>query len=617
MPEYVGLVKYPAGSDMYGSAYGEPEWWKDFATTVVAEIAKQAGDANFIKPFTGTGGDLNTLLTPGLHSYWSDWTNRPNDTSGHVMVLPSVSGTGQDRAQLAVPYGGNVGLYKRFRGATGTWSAWERLDSPTSGVTSGAPGQSAAAFKTIPLALTVGGGGNAGVTSGNYRMPMRFGARIVRWRVHIRNNNPRFGTDGPAASISSVYFGPATAAGQFSSAPTLVASGLSTGTTGASTPWQTTPINPDTQYALAYAFTASATNQVVGGGWSASSVNSTTATLTKVVNLPLDVWIEAEVANDVPVVAAFGDSLSSGVGSDLPVYDSWISQWCRANGALPVHYAASGDTMQGWANSSAYKWQRWQHLSRPDAAVLAMGSNDVFGGASLDTLKERRSVALQQLAALVSPVVYSATIMPRSGITGAEEQVRRDYNTWVKTRVDSSRDVFDFAAAISSDDESILPQYDADSIHLNQAGYAALSGSVIRPLAPPSPRVGTGWRKLDTAPALTARTGGSVLIKRTGNQVRVKFVNVTLTDGAGAGVVVRGTELPSGFTPPADGTIMLVGNNGGAATTHTLRSAGSLWWTKTEGTTTQSGDRLNVSLLGEVAWATDDPWPTTLPGTPA
>lgn len=584
-------------------------------------------DARFIKPFTGAGGDLDDYTTPGLHGYWSDTANIPltdPPTSGNVLVLPPPLGTGVALTQIAFPYGMNTSQWKRFKG-TGGYSAWVRMDAGAVDLTTvpTTTPQSPVQLRTLPLILTTGGSGTAGPTSGNYRMPIKYGATITRWRAHFRNNNPRFGIDGPAATISAVYAGPATS-GQFTSAPAQIAAGLTTGTTDAVTPWQATPLTAGTEYAIAYSFTASATNAVVGGGWSASSVNGTSATLTRVVSLPLDVWIEAEVEATVPAVAAFGDSLSSGVSATLPVFDSWLSQWGRANGVLPVHYTASGDTMQGWSDGTAYKWQRWQGLSRPDAVVHAMGSNDVFGGANLDTLKARRAASIELLQRYVSHVIYGMTILPRTAVTGDQETTRRSYNTWIKTKPDAARDVFDVVPAISGNDETISPGFDADGIHLNTAGYAAMAGTLTRPLVSRAltDRLAalerdTGWRKLATTHASAARTGGTVTVKRTHTKVRMRFVDVQLPDGAGPVIVIHPAELPLGFTVPATGTVATVGNGVGSTHLNYLRANGSFWWVKQEQTTTASLSRAGVSLSGEIEWTTDDPWPTTLPGTPA
>lgn len=326
----------------------------------------------------------------------------------------------------------------------------------------------------------MGGSDVAGPTVGIMRMPVKFALRINRWRVHFRNNNPRFGVNGSGVAVAEVYFGPATA-GAFTETPALIASERTTGTV---TPWQRIPIEADTEYALSYSFsTAGSAKRVVGGGWSASSVASKSATLIQVKSMPLDAWIEAEIAPEATVLAVFGDSLSSGVGASLPVFESWLSIYCRRVGALPVHYTASGDTMAGWSNPCANKWARWRHLSRPDAVFHAMGSNDVFAGATLDELQSRRATTMQILADHVSPVIASTTLLPRSRVWGDMEETRRSYNAWLKTSPDQACDLYDMVPPISANDEDVSPGFDSgDGVHLNARGYRSMQTAITRPL---------------------------------------------------------------------------------------------------------------------------------------
>lgn len=391
------------------------------------------------------------------------------------------------------------GYWTRFSGPSG-WAAWTRLDADAidlSGIGTGV-GVSPAGFKTVPLACTVGGGqaSSDADAAGAVRFPLRFAARIQRYRVHIVNINPRFGAFGASKYISGVWMGTpsGTAGGAAAWLPRIGAPGQISAISDGEpneyiTPWNSTPLEANTDYLLSFGYSGTGTAEMNVGGAYVSPIrddaynNSGTGSWTRATRAPFSVWIEAEVAPDVPVVAAFGDSLSSGVGATLPVYDSWLSRWCRDNGALPVHYTASGDTMAGWGDPTHYKWQRWQHLSRPDAVVHAMGSNDVFAaGRTLAELQTRRAASMTLLRTLVSPTIYSATIMPRDAVTGDQEDLRRSYNDWLKLTPDAARDVFDFSAAISDNDESINPGFNADGIHLNTAGYAALAASVDRPI---------------------------------------------------------------------------------------------------------------------------------------
>ena len=76
----------------------------------------------------------------------------------------------------------------------------------------------------------------------------------------------------------------------------------------------------------------------------------------------------------------------------------------------------------------------------------------------------------------VSPVVYDMTILPRTSVTGDAETLRRSYNAWLPKS--GTRQVFNIVPAVSTDDETLMPAFDADGIHLNTAGYAAIAGVV-------------------------------------------------------------------------------------------------------------------------------------------
>lgn len=430
----------------------------------------------------------------------------------------------------------NPGLWTRFFGSGG-WSAWQRLDAGAVDVSKLAtPAGSASAWKTVPIALTVGGSASTRDGEVAARVPVRLGARVNRWRVHIANVNPRFGTHGTSRWISGVWLGRASAGGGPSAVDQVqIANGgnISSTADGAAlehvTRWRTEPLEAGVDYLISYATTGTGTpiEECVGGGWTSptgSDAREATGTWTAATKLPFHVWIEADVHPLTPVVAAFGDSLSSGVGATLPVYDSWLSQLCRRIGALPVHYTASGDTMQGWSDPDHYKWARWQHLSRPDAVIHAMGSNDVFNGADLATLQARHATTINLLRALVSPVIYGATILPRDGVTGSMEDVRRSYNTWLRSHPDT-RQVIDMVPVISANDETITSGFSADGIHLNTAGYKAIADATPD-TAPPTEVVEIG-------PDVAGYVSGSLAMSRVGATITLTMYGLTINNGSG------------------------------------------------------------------------------------
>lgn len=439
------------------------------------------------------GFDANSVddNIPRVINASSQATNLPPGvTAGLLETYVLIPTSFRPKFQRLTTTGMNPEMHTRFSGSGG-WSGWTRIDAGGVSIPEiNTPvSDSAASYRSVPLALTVGGSiTDFETSSGGVRIPIKYSRRIRRWRLHIRNINPREGVAQSATvTIGAVRFGTAKTDDLKNFATHFqIASNLS-GSGDITTPWQNSTIEPNVDHLIAFSWTSTAPpKKVVGGGWTTGGGSTdfyySTAATTAASSLPLDCWIEAEVEADVPIVAVFGDSLSSGVGATTPVYDSWLSQWCRANQALPVHYTASGDTMSGWSNSKHYKWTRWQNLSRPDSVIHAMGSNDVFGGASLDDLKSRRAQTVDILRTLVSNNIYTATILPRSGVTGTSETTRRSYNAWLKTLPDSARDWFDFVPAVSTNDEDISPSFTTDNIHLTKPGYAALANTIVRPL---------------------------------------------------------------------------------------------------------------------------------------
>lgn len=288
--------------------------------------------------------DLNRAVEGSVVSFSSSTAHAPVHGTGTVHTYAIYAST--NLQQTAFVYGSDPQIWMRFAGG-GFWGRWKRMDigalGPTAAIS--APAPSPAGFKTVPLALTVGGGPShrSGTTTGGVRIPIRYGARLGRFKVHLRNINPRVGVPGTGTvTVPKVWVSRHAGNGLPDADSTLIAQDLSSAGTDMATPWVSVPLDADTDYLLIFQWRATQpTLTVPGGGWATRDMHeaiSTTARATRTTTLPLDVWIEAEVEPDVPVIAAFGDSLSSGVGASLPVFDSWLSQYCRAMKALPVHY---------------------------------------------------------------------------------------------------------------------------------------------------------------------------------------------------------------------------------------------------------------------------------------
>lgn len=365
-----------------------------------------------------------------------------------------------------------VATYKRAL-LSGGWTSWQLQGSKSGGGGTARPTSTNSGFKTIPLSLTSGNSGAAySPASAAVAYPMNWNAPIGRWRICMRDGNPRFGV-GKSNKV------------EITNLRANGASLLDSATTPADGSFWNSPwFEGKPQGYLTFSYVAElAPIANVGGG----TINGSAST-----SMPFEIWIEAEVPASVPVIAVLGDSNSCGVGTSVPIHDSYLSVYCRRIGALPVHYSASGDSWSGWENPNQHKWTRWSHLDPVDAVLLALGSNDMGSGTLELAEAQRRFLAVAAIAEnQISPIMHAATLKPRNTNVGNYEVVRRQFNTWIKTQPGSVRTWHDLNSPVSADDDTILPQYNYDGTHLNTAGHQRLSDSIVKVISIPGNTLGS------------------------------------------------------------------------------------------------------------------------------
>lgn len=345
-------------------------------------------------------------------------------------------------------------------------------------------------LRKFPVALTVGPGGSDGPRYGTVRYPLMLGPKVKRWRLHVENRNPSSGTTGAPretpVKMSSLWVGSNDWSGAMRGGKNVGRMrNITAGNSESVSPWiSNKQIGGNKELLLSFDYEATkAPYQMIGGGWHATKRVAGTSgnanSFTRRKYMPFHVWIEVEVDGKINSVAIFGSSSSAGSVASTPVYDSPLNQYTRRINAVPVHYSESGGTLAGWSSGSSYKWNQWEKLSRSDAVIFYMGHNDVFGGASLATMQSRFNTVLPLVKDRIARSVYYATIPPRNNATGSTETTRRAYNKWLHTIKDeamgSDNRVFDFAASVSKNDETLIPEYSADGTHLTTAGYGANS----------------------------------------------------------------------------------------------------------------------------------------------
>lgn len=369
-------------------------------------------------------------------------------------------------------------------------------------------GSASTSTRLVPLSLSVGQDDmtidlTKRATASN-RIPVKFTTSVPKWRIHLRNANPRTGRVlTGAVNIDGFWLGThdTTTAGKYASTPTKIVEAFSTPADGSEwvSNWITSEIGDGTERLLEISYSAGTTNvsKQLGASYYAGQGHAGDASYTGSWiegDTPFDIWLEAEVPASTTVLAVFGDSLSSGLKSSRPVMDSVLSQYTRAHNALPVHYSASGDTMTDYISQGDAGWKvnRWDNLSKSDGLLFSMGSNDVFANVSLSSMQTKFSNALSLISKRVKDgaPVYLSTILPRTSkvdsATVTSEAVRRQYNSWLKTQkgVGNIKEVFDIVPTVSADDETLMTAYDVDGVHLNTAGYKAIADVLNLPPMP-------------------------------------------------------------------------------------------------------------------------------------
>ncbi|MCK2200471.1 SGNH/GDSL hydrolase family protein [Corynebacterium callunae] len=365
---------------------------------------------------------------------------------------------------------------------TGTWQPWKKLAVEGTVTTTSSAPVAPGGLKTVPLALTLGQGAKNAATSGSHRIPFKYVPEIARYRLGFSLRNTRSNLSQGTGVVVSAAIGDHTTNGAFAATPTTVMTNVTVPDDGSAvySAWVGADIGSNIERLLAYTYTSTtAPYAMVGGGWTAGTATITdlTPTTTKVLESPLNIWLEVEVESTVPVLGIIGDSITCGVGTSIPVYESWGNLYARSIGGLAILWGMSGDTAAKWVESSTqYKVTRWDGLDNPDAIVWAMGRNDFSNGSTAAAVKAMTETALSW-ALQKSRRVYAAAITPRdSGLGDAERAL---HNEWLRTKFSG---VLDFDVAIGDPAGGIIDGYTTDGLHPTTSGAAAMVASITRPM---------------------------------------------------------------------------------------------------------------------------------------
>lgn len=205
-------------------------------------------------------------------------------------------------------------------------------------------------------------------------------------------------------------------------------------------------------------------------------------------------WLDAVVVTaptGVSTVAALGDSITSGVGSEVNANHRWTDYLNERLLQLPVAQRlavanegiSANRVLKDGVGRSAQKRLVLDVLRKPGVrtVILFEGVNDIGAGASAgELIAAYRSMIADAHAA--GRCLLGATITPFGGSIfddETSEAVRQEVNEFIRTsgEFDGVLD-FDAATRDPADPTRLLPTYSADGLHLSDAGYAAIANSV-------------------------------------------------------------------------------------------------------------------------------------------
>ena len=426
-------------------------------------------------------------LDDGFYEIWTSGDaqtyNLPHPSAGTVEVF-KVGKLSWQRFQGYAD--GHVETYVRHQGTAG-FTPWERLGSSSSAAVMSVAAP-VSGYKVVPLVFTLPGSGAAkqAVADGAVRWARNYAHAPNRVRVHIRNGHAVYGAGGAGTTtLKGAKVGVGTATNGLVDAVQAFASGtvIAPGEEKVSN-WIDFHGGDGDAICLTVGYTSDgAQNLHQGGGW---VKNSSTGwdDVTGVTgwafsqSTPFYVWIEAEVAPNVPVVGAHGDSISLGTAATNPVSDSWASIWALDNGALPVHFSWHGSSLDSWKSGAAAWDALYPGVHAPlDVVITSLGQNDLATeGVTVDALKSRYTSVMEEISARWPGIPVMNAAVTASSKSSDLETLRLNYNAWLRSLPLGERAYVDFASVIdTADSQDIKPEYSADGLHPNTSGQTAMA----------------------------------------------------------------------------------------------------------------------------------------------
>jgi lysophospholipase L1-like esterase len=205
---------------------------------------------------------------------------------------------------------------------------------------------------------------------------------------------------------------------------------------------------------------------------------------------------------------AEGDSLTFGLNATDPTTKSYPGRFATLTGIPIINQGNSGDPLSGIDTAYATNDAPSYNAATYNTMLLMAGTNDV--GNSNATLAQLQASMLSIAAkarATGFRFAVGTLIACANDVTGystpAKQQIRADFNNWIRANWTTfADDLVDFGAVPALSDPTNSIYYNADLLHLNDAGYDVMGRVAARSL---------GFIAADTtAPTITSSATFSV-----------------------------------------------------------------------------------------------------------
>lgn len=351
--------------------------------------------------------------------------------------------------------------------------------------------------RTVPALVT--GSGGSSIRDNAPAVHARALVQVPRWasrvRIHARNYNDRDSVQyGPVTDARVMLGRPVRVGGEptsaFVSAPVeVLPTGTISGVAESVGPW--VDVQGGGLMMVSYTYRATGDSHAgIAAGWrstaTAEVADLTPATpMTYAKQLPLDLWLEVEIPQWVRIVAVITDSHGLASNAETPIIDAFTVKWAESAGVALMAHSNHGSGLSSWADTSQWKWQKYAGLSRPDAAVVFVGSNSIFDGLTLATMQGQFGQVVDAVRHVLCDGVLAGTLFARGAAvsTAARDAVRVAYNDWVRGLPAGIISCFDISTVLEDPASSApvvpRPEYiTSDSVHLTRRGHALAAARI-------------------------------------------------------------------------------------------------------------------------------------------